>query len=71
MDYPLCFGSKTNFEAWVAKSESDGLIDPRLSFCHYCTPAFQKLMTVQQKCEYPELDIEALQIEDEYQMELF
>lgn len=74
MEYPPCFGSSNNFEAWVRQSEKDGLEDPRLSFCLYCSTAFQKLMDKQGKCINPTLDLAEVAIKDdfqEHQLELF
>jgi len=54
MDFPVCFDTEENFEAWVslAESQDDGR-DPRISFCNYCTKEYQSEMTIQGRCQNP------------------
>lgn len=58
MDYPLCFGTEQNFEAWVSFAElfDDGE-EPRLSFCNYCTKDYQTAMKKLSKCQNPDFQI--------------
>jgi len=67
MDYPLCFGTKQEFEAWVLEAEQDVRPeDPRSSFCEYCTHNFQRQMKELGLCQNPdyEIDMESEDIVD-------
>lgn len=64
MDFPLCFYSKEEFEAWVSSSENDGREDPRLSFCNYCTKRYQDIMKVIGRCENPEHEFKTEEEDD-------
>lgn len=55
MDYPKCFNSKQEYEAWCEKAVEDPeLENPRLSFCVDCTNHYRDRMILEQRCAYPE-----------------
>lgn len=66
--YPKCFGTKSDFEAWVNLAEEDCIDDnPRLSFCQFCTRNYQATMSLLGRCKYPETRAyEEVEVEDDF-----
>jgi hypothetical protein len=58
MSYPKCFDTKQQFNVWVEQSESDGLPDPRVSFCDSCSLRYQHAMIEENRCENPDYVID-------------
>lgn len=54
VEFPECFGTNQEYEAWVSHAEEDCIDDnPRLSFCQFCTRNYQQTMTLLGRCQYP------------------
>lgn len=72
MDYPKCFDSSDEFEAWILDAERDfsDLPSPRFSFCSYCCKGYQSDMIQQGRCQNPDLDFSKKDFE-EYQTEFW